>query len=132
MKRAVLGKKSPSIMTMPDPGRDHFQGDIDAPMTLLEYGDYECPYCGEVFAVVKAIQRRLGQRLCFAYRNFPLNHLHPHAKHAAEAAEAAGAQGRFWEMHELLFENQEQLAPHYLRAYAEALGLDTQRFDREL
>ena len=131
MKRTVLGK-TPSIMTMPDPSRDHFQGDIDAPMTLLEYGDYECPYCGEVFPVVKSIQRRLGQRLCFAYRNFPLNHLHPHAKHAAEAAEAAGAQGRFWEMHELLFQNQAALEDQDLARYAASLGLDPDQLLREV
>ena len=88
---------------LPMPDRDHIQGPIDAPIKLLEYGDYECPYCGEAYSVVKTIQKRLGNRLCFAFRNFPLVNSHPHAQHAAEAAEAAGAQGRFWEMHDSLY-----------------------------
>src|SRR5262245_15429549 len=94
---------------LPMPGRDHIQGSIKAPIILLEYGDYECPYCGDAHPVVKALQERLGDRLCFAFRNFPLVNAHPHAEHAAEAAEAAGAQDHFWEMHDLLFENQEAL-----------------------
>src|SRR5262245_24887908 len=112
---------------LPMPDRDHIQGPADAPIMLLEYGDYECPYCGEAYPVVKAIQQRLGKRLCFAFRNFPLADSHPHAEHAAEAAEAADAQGRFWEMHELLFENQDALEDEDLARYAAELGLDAQR-----
>jgi len=100
---------SAHLSALPMPDRDHIQGSIDAPIKLVEYGDYECPYCGEAYPVVKAIQERLGERLCFTFRNFPLATAHPHAEHAAEAAEAGGAQGRFWEMHDLLYENQNAL-----------------------
>src|SRR5690349_909852 len=109
MKRKA-SKPSPKLKaTEPTAGRDHIQGPIDAPMTLLEYGDYECPYCGDAHPVVKAVQKRLGNRLCFAFRNFPLVNSHPHAEHAAEAAEAAATQGKFWEMHDILYENQDSL-----------------------
>src|SRR5262245_43616443 len=112
--------------------RDHIQGRIDAPIRLLEYGDYECPYCGEAYPAVKEIQKRLGHRLCFAFRNFPLVNSHPHAEHAAQAAEAAGAQGRFWEMHDLLYENQDALEDEDLLRYASTLGLDAQQLVREV
>jgi len=113
---------------LPIPGRDHIQGPIDAPIVLLEYGDYECPYCGEAYPMVKAIQKRLKVRLCFAFRNFPLVNSHPHAQRAAEAAEAAGAQGRFWEMHDLLYENQDALEDTDLAKYASMIGIDAERF----
>src|SRR5216684_2833739 len=96
-------KKNPSgalLSPLPMPDRDHTQGPADAAIQLVEYGDYECSYCGEAYSVVKAIQERLGERLCFAFRNFPLGNSHPHSQHTAEAAEAAAAQGRFWEMHD--------------------------------
>src|SRR5205085_3874220 len=89
--------------------RDHQQGPETAPVTLVEYGDYECPYCGAAYPIVKEIQRRLGDRLRFVFRNFPITTAHPHAEHAAEAAEAAGAQGRVWEMPDDLFEHQRAL-----------------------
>src|SRR6266403_2470973 len=92
--------------TLPLAGRDHIQGPVDAPIALLEYGDYECSVCGEFYPVIKAIQDRLADELCFAYRHFPLSNMHPHSVHAADAAAAAGAQGAFWEMHDVLFENQ--------------------------
>jgi protein-disulfide isomerase len=111
-------------LTLPIANRDHVQGSMDAPLALVEYGDFECPYCGEAYPVVKEIQNRLGERLCFAFRNFPLINAHPHAEHAAEAAEAASAQGRFWEMHNLLFENQSALEDEDLAQYASDLGLD--------
>ena len=114
------------------PDRDHIQGPIDAPIALVEYGDYECPYCGEAYPIVKAIQERLDDRLCFAFRNFPLVNSHPHAEHAAETAEAAGAQGRFWKMHDLLYENQNALEDEDLAGYASALGLDAERLMREV
>src|SRR5277367_5794017 len=113
-----------SKLRLPAAGWDHIQGPIDAPVTLLEYGDYQCPFCGEAYHTVKAVQAELGEQLCFAFRNFPLTNVHPYAEHAAEAAESAGAQGRFWEMHDLLFENQEALADEDLARYASALGLD--------
>src|SRR5438874_6462353 len=119
-------------LTLPDGDRDHIQGSIDAPMALLEYGDYECPACGQAHPIVKAIQQQFGDDLCFAFRNFPLTTVHPHAEHAAEAAEAAGAQGSFWEMHDTLFENQQALDDEYLAEYAAALGLDEARLIREV
>jgi len=121
-----------SKLTLPVAGRDHIQGPVDAPVALLEYGDYECPICGGAYPIIKAVQERLGDGLCFAYRNFPLTNLHACAEHAAEAAEAAGAQGHFWEMHDLLFENQNALGDEYLAQYATALGLDARRLLEEV
>ena len=112
--------------------RDHCLGPDDAPVTLLEYGDYECPYCGRSYAIIKRIQDYFGDQLRFAFRNFPLTQVHPHAQHAAEAAEAAGAQGMFWEMHNMLFENQDALDDPSLREYALVLELDMERFDTEM
>lgn len=116
----------------PIEGRDHIQGPADAPFKLVEYGDFQCPFCGEAYSVVKAIQERLGKRLCFAYRNFPLANMHPYAEHAAEAAEAAAAQGKFWEMHDVLFENQNALEDDNIAEYAEELGLDAKRLMEEV
>jgi protein-disulfide isomerase len=112
--------------------RDHIQGSADAPVTLLEYGDYECPFCGAAYPIVKEVQSRLGERLRFVFRNFPITTSHPHAALAAEAAEAADAQGKFWEMHDLLYESQQHLEAADLHRYAEQLGLDVDRFDNEL
>jgi len=123
---------SESKLTLPIGKRDHIQGPINAPGKLLEYGDYECPYCGRSHGVVKAIQQSLGDDLCFAFRNFPLANMHPHAEPAAEAAEAAGAQGKFWEMHDLLYENQDALEDEDLARYAAELGLDVPRLIREV
>jgi len=114
-------------LTVPIRTRDHIQGPIKASMTLLEYGDYECPFCGEAHPLVKQIQQALGNRLCFAYRHFPLTNVHPHAEHAAEAAEAAHVQGKFWEMHDVLFENQDALDDEDLARYAMTLSLDENR-----
>src|SRR5436189_403464 len=125
MKHKVSAEAQLSPLPMAD--RDHIQGPIDAPIMLLEYGDYECPYCGEAYPVVKGVQKRLGKRLCFAFRNFPLVNSHPHAERAAEAAEAAAAQGRFWDMHDMLYENQEALEDEDLAGYASAIGLDAER-----
>ena len=96
-------------LTPPVSARDHAQGPADAPVTLVEYGDYECPHCGRAYPIVKAVQRSLGNELRFVFRNFPLTRSHEHAEHAAEMAEAAGHVGKFWEMHDLLFENQNAL-----------------------
>lgn len=112
--------------------RDHIEGPADAPVTLVEYGDYECPSCGAAYPIVKAIQKRLGHRLRFVFRNYPLDEPHPHAVHAAEAAEAAAAQDRFWEMHDTLFEHQRALDDRHLAKYAGALGLDVDRFQADL
>src|SRR6267378_7702157 len=132
MKPETTNRIPPSKLVLPLADRDHIQGPINAPFALVEYGDYECPYCGEAYPIVKALQERLGDRLCFAFRNFPLANAHPHAEHAAEAAEAAGAQGKFWEMHDLLFENQDALEDEDLAQYAEALGLDARRLMSEV
>jgi protein-disulfide isomerase len=120
-------------LTMPlDPQRDHIRGSLDAPAQLVEYGDYECPYCGAAYPIVEAVLDRLGDRVCFAYRHFPITTSHPHAETAAEAAECAAAQGRFWPMHDRLFTHQDRLAPGDLRLHAAAIGLDLPRFDTEL
>ncbi|MBS7545318.1 DsbA family protein [Ancylobacter oerskovii] len=103
---------------------DHGQGPADAPVTLVEYGDYECPYCGEAYPVLKAVQAEMGDRLRFVFRNFPLTQQHPHAGRAAEFAEAAAAIGRFWEAHDLLYERQDALDQASLHAYARMIGLD--------
>src|SRR5689334_17654267 len=97
-------------LTPPVSARDHLWGTVGAPITLVEYGDYECPYCGAAYPTVRELQRVLGDRLCFVFRHFPLAEMHPHAEHAAEAAEAAGAQGKFWEMHDTLYMHQDALA----------------------
>jgi protein-disulfide isomerase len=122
-----------ATLTMPvDDARDHIQGPAEAPVTLVEYGDYECPYCGAAYPIVKEVQARMGERLRFVFRNFPITTSHPHAEQAAEAAEAAAAQGRFWEMHDVLYENQRHLEDDDLRGYAEQLGLDAERLAGEL
>ena len=112
--------------------RDHRRGQETAPVTLVEYGDYECPYCGKAYPIVKEIQRRLGDQLRFVFRNFPLTQSHPHAEHAAEAAEAAAGQGKFWQMHDSLFEHQPALDDAHLVHYASALNLNEERFKREM
>ena len=132
MKSDTISSIPKSKLTLPIGGRDHIQGPIEAPIALLEYGDYECPYCGDAYSVVKAIQERLGNRLCFAFRNFPLVNAHPHAEHAAEAAEAAGVQGKFWEMHDTLYENQTALDDEDLAQYAADLRLDARRLINEV
>jgi protein-disulfide isomerase len=124
--------RSQSQPKLPDQTRDHLQGSIDAPIALLEYGDYECPFCGEVQPIVREIQHRLGDDLCFAFRHFPLTNVHPHAEHAAEAAEAAGEQGSFWAMHETLFANQNALDDESLAEYAATLELDETRLIKEV
>ena len=111
---------------------DHVQGPATAPVTLVEYGDYECPSCGQAYPIVKELQRRLGSQLRFVFRNFPLATAHPHAERAAEAAEAAGSQGRFWPIHDVLFENQDALDDEDLVRYAAALGLDESQFVADL
>jgi formate-nitrite transporter family protein len=115
------------ISTSQIQGHDHIQGSIDASFKLIEYGDYQCPFCADAHEVVKEIQERLGNQLCFVFRNFPLVEMHPFAEHAAEAAESAAGQGRFWEMHDTLFENQNALTDEDLAEYATELGLDARR-----
>lgn len=112
--------------------RDHAQGSPHAAVTLVEYGDYECPHCGRAYPIVKEVQRRLGAELRFVFRNFPLSEMHPHAQHAAEAAEAAAVDDRFWEMHDALFEHQRALDDRHLIEYATAIGLDGPGFRERL
>jgi len=112
--------------------RDHIQGKKDAPVELVEYGDYQCPYCGEAYPIIKNIQQGAGDRLKFIFRNFPLKTIHPDALKAAIASEAAGLQGKYWEMHDLLFENQKSLKPHSLLLYADELNLNMDQFEADL
>jgi protein-disulfide isomerase len=123
---------SGSRLTPPVGPEDHAAGSANAPVTLVEYGDFECPYCGQAYPIVKELEERLGDRLRVVFRNFPLSEAHPHAQHAAEAAEAAGAQGRFWEMHDALYEHQDALGDRALIGYAAELGIDEARVAREL
>jgi protein-disulfide isomerase len=112
--------------------RDHIRGAKKAPITLVEYGDFECPHCGAAYPIVEAVRQRRGPQLRFVYRHFPLASAHPRAEAAAQAAEAAGTQGRFWEMHDMLFEHQDALEDRDLLAYAETINLDLGRFVKEL
>jgi protein-disulfide isomerase len=111
-----------------DPERDHIRGPEDAPVTLVEYGDYECPYCGQAEVVIRELLDSFGDDLRYVWRNLPLNDVHEHAQMAAEAAEAAAAQGKFWEMHDKLLDHQGELQPDDLGRYAEEIGLDMDRF----
>ena len=111
---------------------DHVIGPADAPVTLVEYGDYECPYCGRAFPIVQQLRRALGDRLRFVFRNFPLTQIHEHAEHAAEVAEAAAAQGKFWPMHDWLFTHQWMLDDESLLAGVAELALDADRVAGEL
>src|SRR6185295_1180625 len=120
--------KQSGTLIPPVSARDHAEGRADAPVTLVEYGDYQCPYCGEAHPVIKRLQKALGKQLRFVFRNFPLTDAHPYALIAAEAAEAAGLQGKFWQMHDLIYENQVDLEPDILPAWAEKVGLDLEEF----
>ena len=117
-----------AILTPPFSARDHVQGHADALVTLVEFGDYQCPYCGAAYPVVKRVQQALGRNLRFGFRNFPLTQAHPYALVAAEAAEAAALQGKFWEMHDFIYEHQEELEPDLLLVWAEEVGLDLEEF----
>jgi protein-disulfide isomerase len=125
---AILHQPS---LTVPIGDRDHVLS-RDAQLTLLEYGDYECPFCGAAAESVEQLMRVMGTEVQFAYRHFPLTQIHPHAQSAAEAAEAAGQQGRFWDMHRLLFAHQDRLTPGDLLGYASTLRLDLRRFALDL
>jgi protein-disulfide isomerase len=121
-----------SRLTPPVSERDHVLGPADARVTLVEYGDYECPHCGALHPVIQDIRKAFGGNLRFVFRHFPLRSSHPHALAAAKAAEAAAEQGRFWEMHDRLDRRQTQLADEDLRRHARKVGLDLPRFEREL
>ena len=123
----------PARLVVPVSERDHALGPPEAPVTLVEYGDFECPFCGMAYPEIKLIRNRLGNQLRFVYRHFPRPE-HAHAKHAAEAAECAAAQGedKFWAMHDLLFEHQQALDDTHLRQYAAEIGVDLQRFTDDM
>lgn len=111
---------------------DHLLGDTEVPVVIVQYGDYECPYCGQAYSIVKSLERKFGNDLCIVFRNFPLAQVHPLATGAAQAAEAAGAQGKFWQMHDLLYEHQEALEFEDLVSYAQELELDVERFKQDV
>jgi protein-disulfide isomerase len=121
-----------SILQPPVTDDDHFLGSGQAMAELVEYGDYECPFCGRAHGVVRTLYEQLGSQLRFAFRHFPITSAHPHALLAAEAAEAAGVQGRFWEMHDMLYTHQRELQIPDLLDYAAQVGLDLDRFTDEL
>jgi protein-disulfide isomerase len=120
------------LITPVNIGTDHVRGSIDALISIVEYGDYECPYTGMAYPIVKEIMKKFNNKVYFVFRNFPLNDIHPNAQHSAEAAEAAAAQDKFWEMHDYLFEHQKALDDSHLLQYAERLGLDTNKFKNEM
>jgi protein-disulfide isomerase len=120
------------VLAVPVEPEDHTAGPDDAVVTLVEYGDYECPWCARVYPIVKRVQETMGQFVRIVFRHFPRNSLHPHASIAAQAAEAAAAQDRFWAMHELLFENQDELAEVDLSKYALQLGLEVYKFQADV
>jgi protein-disulfide isomerase len=119
-------------LAVPVSERDHSQGPETATVTLVQYGDYECPYTRQSTWVVQDIQKQLGDKLRFVFRNFPLTEIHPHALHAALAAEAAASQGKFWQMHDYIFHHQHTLEDTDLASFAETLGLDLQQYARDM
>jgi protein-disulfide isomerase len=121
-----------SSLTPPIGSRDHILGPSDAPVTLVEYGDYECPYCRKAHPIVASILQRLGDSIRFGFRHFPLSQVHPHAQSAAEAAEAAAVEGKFWEMHDQLYRNQDALEKEDLIGYASRIGIDPARVAQAL
>ncbi len=121
-----------ALLTPPVGPRDHTLGAAEAPVTLVEYGDFECPFCGRAYPELKRVLRQLKGKVRFVFRHFPVIDEHPHAQHAAEVAEAAAAQGKFWEMHDLLYQRQAALADDDLVRYAHELGLDAARVRHEL
>jgi len=114
-------------LSIPISAEDHLQGDLDAEVNLVEYGDYQCPSCGAAYPIVKRLQKHYGKRLLFVFRNFPLSQMHLQAEPAAEAAEFAAAHGKFWEMHDLLYENQENLGEELFKTLADELKLPSDK-----
>ncbi|MBS1850815.1 MAG: thioredoxin domain-containing protein [Acidobacteria bacterium] len=112
-----------SMLRVPVSSQDHVQGEVQAEITLVEYGDYECPHCAHAHPIVKRVQKHFGKRLRFVFRNFPLTQIHPQAQSAAEATEFAAAHGHYWEMHDRIFENQARLSAAFLLELAESLGM---------
>jgi protein-disulfide isomerase len=121
-----------ATLKVPVSKSDHIQGDANAPVVLVEYGDYECPHCGHAYPIVKQVQKHFGKRLGFVFRNFPLSEMHPHAEDAAETAEFAATKGQFWEMHDAIFENQEDLDDSLLLKLAQDLRLSPDALETAL
>lgn len=121
-----------SQLTPPVSSKDHIQGNKEAPLTLVEYGDFQCEHCGQAYPIIKQVQEALGDQLRFVYRNFPLSEAHPDAFKAAVAAEAAALQQQFWDIHAILYEHQEALSWNDLFRYAQNIGLDMQRFEEDV
>ncbi|ADW71370.1 DsbA family protein [Granulicella tundricola] len=119
-----------SKLTIPVSTQDHLQGDPHAACSLVEYGDYECPSCGEVQPIIQSLQRHFGNQMSFVFRNFPLREIHPWAEAAAEVAELAGSQGKFWEMHNLLFQHQEDLSEGGLQQLVSRMGLSEKKMQQ--
>jgi len=119
-------------LTVPVNGKDHVSGYPYAVIEMVEYGDYECPHCGRAYPIIKDIQEQLGSKLKFVFRNFPLSNIHPHSFSASIAAEAAALQHKFWEMHDIIFENQLTLEAGDLTTFAYRLGLNVQRFENDI
>lgn len=128
----MIQKTESPCLTQSLAGRDHMLGPKEAPVTLVEYGDYECLDCDQAHELVKELLLRLGDQISYIFRYFPLSTLHEHAQMAAETAEAAGVQGKFWQMHDILFQNQHALEAEYLSEYAAGIGLDMPQFIRDM
>jgi protein-disulfide isomerase len=128
----MISAPTSAHLMVPVGRRDHVRGVASAPVTLVEYGDYECPHCRAAYPIVEIVRKQAAPHLRFVYRHFPLATVHPHAERAAEAAEAAGAQRAFWEMHDLLMDDGRALADDELVSRARTIGLDVPRFAREL
>ena len=111
---------------------DHAQGNLEADLVIVEYGDYQCPYCGAAYPVLKELMKEFGSQIKFVFRNFPLSEMHQYARLAAIAAEAANLQGKFWEMHDAIYENQQNLNELYLFELAEKIGLDISQFKDDI
>lgn len=125
-------RSKPNPLLLPDEAVDHIRGSAFAPVTLVEYGDFESPSCAQAHGAVDVMRAHFGDKLCFVFRHFPLRELHPHAELAAEAAEAAAAQGKFWAMHDLLLTHQQHLKDKHLLDYAAQAGLDLARYQNEM
>ncbi len=119
-------------LTPPVSEMDHCQGSKDALVTLVEYGDYQCPYCGQAYPIVKKLQEEFGDKLEFVFRNFPLTEIHEYSFHAAESSEIADEYGKFWEMHDMLYQNQDNLQDDNLIMMASKLGIDSEEFSKKL
>jgi protein-disulfide isomerase len=135
MRARQLGRTAEDILDLADaidPVHDHIRGPDDAPVTLVEYGDFECTYCGQAERVIRELLGSFGDDVRYVWRHLPLNDVHPAAQLAAEASEAAAAQGKFWEMYDALLSHQDQLSPRDLARYAADLGLDVDRFRDEV